>query len=114
MGNRRASCRPSRPRHPRARSDRDRNLSARQRQGRRLFIARATVALVCEIGVTKLVMAGPYTCPGHPRLASATKEKDVDARHKAGHDEKYQYPPVLLASLLVCTRSRLFSILPSI
>jgi hypothetical protein len=26
-------------------------------------------------------------CPGHPRLASATK-KDVDARHKAGHDEK--------------------------
>jgi hypothetical protein len=24
-------------------------------------------------------------CPGHPRLASISK-KDVDARHKAGHD----------------------------
>jgi hypothetical protein len=24
-------------------------------------------------------------CPGHPRLA-ASQEKDVDARHKAGHD----------------------------
>jgi hypothetical protein len=30
------------------------------------------------------VMAG--LCPGHPRLGVA--KKDVDARHKAGHDEK--------------------------
>jgi hypothetical protein len=27
-------------------------------------------------------------CPGHPRLAFSWKgRKDVDARHKAGHDE---------------------------
>ncbi|MCF8478716.1 MAG: hypothetical protein K9G60_16935 [Pseudolabrys sp.] len=26
-------------------------------------------------------------CPGHPRLAVFERKKDVDARHKAGHDE---------------------------
>src|SRR5260370_19137211 len=26
-------------------------------------------------------------CPGHPRLAFLIGRKDVDARHKAGHDE---------------------------
>jgi hypothetical protein len=25
--------------------------------------------------------------PGHPRLYKFSKNKDVDARHKAGHDE---------------------------
>jgi hypothetical protein len=32
-----------------------------------------------------IVMAG--ACPGHPRLA-LLRHKDVDARHKAGHDDK--------------------------
>jgi len=27
-------------------------------------------------------------CPGHPRLAELQRHEDVDARHKAGHDEK--------------------------
>jgi hypothetical protein len=26
-------------------------------------------------------------CPGHPRLPCCLKKKDVDARHKAGHDD---------------------------
>jgi hypothetical protein len=29
------------------------------------------------------------TCSGHPRLCFSPDCKDVDARHKAGHDEKY-------------------------
>jgi len=28
---------------------------------------------------------GPHTCPGYPRFACGNP-KDVDARHKAGHD----------------------------
>src|SRR5258707_15358852 len=39
--------------------------------------------------------------------------QDVDGRDKPGHDEDIQYASVLLACLLVSTRSRLFSILPS-
>jgi hypothetical protein len=31
------------------------------------------------------VMAG--LCPGHPRLPAVHAKKDVDARHRAGHDE---------------------------
>jgi len=27
-------------------------------------------------------------CPGHPRLAELQHREDMDARHKAGHDEK--------------------------
>jgi hypothetical protein len=27
-------------------------------------------------------------CPGHPRLKFGVGLKDVDARHKAGHDEE--------------------------
>ena len=49
-GRSRASGRPSRPRDPRPRSDGDRDLSARQRQGRCLGAASGAVALVCEIG----------------------------------------------------------------
>src|SRR2546430_16322190 len=41
-------------------------------------------------------------------------QQERRCRHKAGHDEtNFQYAPVLSASLLVCTRPRLFSILPS-
>ena len=46
--------------------------------------------------------------PGHPRLACGNNKKDVDARHKAGHDdgeasakqtEKMLYRGGLIASL---------------
>src|SRR6266404_7270677 len=169
MGNRRASCRPSRPRHPRARSDRDRNLSARQRQGRRLFVARATIALVREIAVgaerlrlipalapktptsanlrcaiayrgdleipglafgpfrndgAKLVMAGLVPAihvllhrqkrkTWMPGIADKFTQSAQSRLLWPGMPKKHQYAPVLLASLLVCTRPRLFSILPS-
>jgi hypothetical protein len=38
-------------------------------------------------------------CPGHPRLERA---KDVDARHKAGHDE-FIYPSTVLPLLITVT-----------
>jgi len=30
-------------------------------------------------------------CPGHPRLNERVVYKDVDARHKAGHDAKVSW-----------------------
>ena len=49
LGNRRAAGRPSRPLHSRPRSDRERDLSARQRQGRCVCAAPGAVAFVCEV-----------------------------------------------------------------
>jgi hypothetical protein len=39
--------------------------------------------------------AGP-SCVGHPRLALLRCFKDVDARHKAGHDECRAIQPALV------------------
>ncbi len=57
----RTARRSSRPHHPRPRSDRQRNLSARQRQGRCIRTASGAVALVREIA--ELSMA-PYRTIG--------------------------------------------------
>src|SRR3981081_3140947 len=59
MGYRGAAGRPSRSRHPRARSDRHGNLSARQRKGRCLFVASAAIPLV-----RKIVKAGKNDADG--------------------------------------------------
>src|SRR3981189_89525 len=58
MGYRAAPGRPSRPRDSRPRSDRDRDLSARQRQGRCLCAAPRAIALVREIAEAGRVDAG--------------------------------------------------------
>jgi hypothetical protein len=44
-------------------------------------------------------------CPGHPRLA-LHKGKDVDARHKAGHDREAQDNNTPAMSLLRCAKLR--------
>src|SRR5882724_11068693 len=110
MGYRAASGRPSRPRHSRPRSDRDRDLSARQRQGRRLCAAPCAIALVREIAEAGRIDAGDGALI---QPESAAKGALLTMRYLlcgAG----FQYASILLASLLVCTRLRLFSILPSI
>src|SRR6266849_10436449 len=49
-------------------------------------------------------------CPGHPRLGVV--KKDVDARHKAGHDEK-RMPELQRAHHAVCALYAASSIRPS-
>src|SRR5437899_3348196 len=60
----------------------------------------------------KVVVAG--LVPAIHVFLLRNPQQERRCRHKAGHDEtNFQYAPVLSASLLVCTRPRLFSILPS-
>src|SRR6267143_6697981 len=55
-------------------------------------------------------VASARLCPGHPRLGA--QKKDVDARHKAGHDEK-RMPDLQRAHHAVCALYAASSIRPS-
>ena len=70
-------CRPSRPLHPRPRSDRERDLSARQRQGGCVCAASAAVALVREIAV---LFAGP----GLFRVGTGSRQDASKNKSKQG------------------------------
>jgi hypothetical protein len=57
-------------------------------------------------GVERLTRDG-RACPGHPRLAcgKAREEEDVDARHKAGHDDSISNAEVIKPATIAILRS---------